>query len=485
MKQLSPLTLTLLATILACIFSLNGIAQVGVNTSSPGDGAILDIESSTKGLLIPRVNILDLATIAPVVVAVTGEESLLVYNTNSSTGKGFYYWDTAKWVKLAQGASDDWTTTGNSGTTPAGNFIGTTDDVGFAFRTFNIERMRLTEEQYVDSNGVSWAYLGIGTQTPGEILDVLGDMDMGGDGDDWDGISETIKMRAQSEAWFIGVLNDVEDDSDFFIGKTDNADDAPFRLTSDDEYVSIGSDDDEPQDILHITQDQEATTTVRVDNTHSRGFTSIELWDGSSMMSFFQHDNDRDELEIGHGSSSGEIDFYLGATKIMNMDNTDVNILGDLNVVGNISKGGGTFKIDHPLDPENKYLYHSFVESPDMLNVYNGNITTDVSGIATIQLPAYFSALNKDFKYQISAIKSFSGVMVYEEIKGNSFIVKSELPNTTISWQVTGVRQDPYANKNRVIPEVEKEEFAKGKYLYPKAYNMPKEKGIFAKQNKD
>ena len=260
--------------LLLLLITIKVTAQVGINTTSPGDGSILDIESTNKGLLIPRVDILDLNTIDPVVVTTAGEESLLVYNTNTSTGKGFHYWDGVKWVKLAQGTSDDWTTTGNSGTTPAGNFIGTTDDVGFAFRTNNVERMRLTEEQYVDSNGISWAYLGVGTTNPGEIMDVNGDLDIGGDFDDWDGISETIKMRAQSNSWFIGVKNDpTNDESDYFIGPTDDADDAPFRISSDDYYISIGADNDEPQDIVHITQNQEDTTTLRIDNTEGRGFT--------------------------------------------------------------------------------------------------------------------------------------------------------------------------------------------------------------------
>lgn len=56
--------------------------------------------------------------------------------------------------------------------------------------------------------------------------------------------------------------------------------------------------------------------------------------------------------------------------------------LGDVDVDGDLSKAGGSFKIDHPLDPANKYLYHSFVESPDMMNIYNGNVTTDAEGKA-------------------------------------------------------------------------------------------------------
>ena len=57
---------------------------------------------------------------------------------------------------------------------------------------------------------------------------------------------------------------------------------------------------------------------------------------------------------------------------------------GNLEVTGKVSKGSGSFKIDDPLDPANKYLSHSFVESPDMMNVYNGNVTTDKFGRATV-----------------------------------------------------------------------------------------------------
>jgi hypothetical protein len=77
---------------------------------------------------------------------------------------------------------------------------------------------------------------------------------------------------------------------------------------------------------------------------------------------------------------------------------------GDVHVTGTLSKSGGSFQIDHPLDPENKYLYHSFVESPDMMNVYNGNVTTDSRGFAHITMPDWFEALNGDFRYQLTTI---------------------------------------------------------------------------------
>jgi hypothetical protein len=80
--------------------------------------------------------------------------------------------------------------------------------------------------------------------------------------------------------------------------------------------------------------------------------------------------------------------------------NGRVSIFGNLNVYGTLAKSAGSFKIDHPLDPANQYLYHSFVESPDMKNIYDGVVTTDANGTATVVLPDYFEALNKDFRYR-------------------------------------------------------------------------------------
>ena len=79
-------------------------------------------------------------------------------------------------------------------------------------------------------------------------------------------------------------------------------------------------------------------------------------------------------------------------------------LAGNVRITGNLQKGGGSFKIDHPLDPANKYLQHSFVESPDMKNVYDGIVVLDRKGKAEIELPDWFGALNKDFRYQLTPI---------------------------------------------------------------------------------
>lgn len=151
---------------------------------------------------------------------------------------------------------------------------------------------------------------------------------------------------------------------------------------------------------------------------------------------------------------------------------------GNVSINGMLAKAGGTFKIDHPLDPENKYLYHSFVESPDMMNVYNGNATTDANGVATVELPDYFEALNKDFRYQLTVIGTFAQAIVGEKVHNNKFVIKTNEPNVEVSWQVTGIRQDKFAEANRVVPEVEKEDRFKGYYLNAKEYGKPETQSI-------
>ncbi len=143
---------------------------------------------------------------------------------------------------------------------------------------------------------------------------------------------------------------------------------------------------------------------------------------------------------------------------------------GNVHINGNLSKSGGTFKIDHPQDPTHKYLIHGFVESPEMTNIYSGNIVTDLEGYAWVELPAYFEALNKDFKYQLTPIGKLSMVAVIEKIKNNKFLIQSSLPNVEISWQVSGIRNDVWAKANPIIVESWKEKENQGKYLNPEVY---------------
>ena len=166
-----------------------------------------------------------------------------------------------------------------------------------------------------------------------------------------------------------------------------------------------------------------------------------------------------------NSSSTGWMFFDHNNTGLMSIDPS-----GNVSIKGNLSKGGGSFKIDHPLDPANKYLYHSFVESPDMMNIYNGNVVTDAHGRATITLPEYFEALNRDFRYQLTVIGQFAQVIVLRKVRNHHFTIKTNKPGVEVSWQVTGIRQDAWANANRIPVELDKPAAERGTYLHPELY---------------
>ena len=153
---------------------------------------------------------------------------------------------------------------------------------------------------------------------------------------------------------------------------------------------------------------------------------------------------------------------------------------GRVAVNGTLSKGGGSFKIDHPLDPANKYLSHSFVESPDMMNIYNGMTTLDASGRATVTLPDWFEALNQDFRYQLTAVgAAMPNLHVAGKIAGNRFSIAGGQPGAEVSWQVTGIRHDPFAEAYRIPVEEAKTGDERGRYLYPEVYGRSAQDSVW------
>ena len=155
-----------------------------------------------------------------------------------------------------------------------------------------------------------------------------------------------------------------------------------------------------------------------------------------------------------------------------------VDIHGRTNVYGTLYKSGGSFKIDHPLDPESKYLLHSFVESPDMMNIYNGNVMLDSNGEAVVEMPDWFEPLNREFRYQLTCIGGFEPVYVAEEMYDGRFRIAGGIPGLKVSWQVTGIRHDAYAEKHRIQVEVTKPERERGYYRNPEVLDRPEEMSV-------
>ena len=113
-----------------------------------------------------------------------------------------------------------------------------------------------------------------------------------------------------------------------------------------------------------------------------------------------------------------------------------------------------------------------------MMNVYNGNVVTDAGGYAVVTLPEWFEALNRDFRYQLTVIGQFAQAIVDQEIADNHFVIRTNLGRVKVSWQVTGIRQDAWANAHRIQVEEDKPGDERGTSLAPEAWGQPEELGL-------
>lgn len=139
--------------------------NIGIGTSAPDASAKLDITDANRGLLIPRVNLTSIIVASPVTAPTNG---LLVFNlatagtAPNNVIPGFYYWFSGSWIRLQANNVNDWNLLGNALTSPATNFMGSTDNVDVVFKTNNTEAFRMTNAQR----------LGIGITTPTTKLEV-------------------------------------------------------------------------------------------------------------------------------------------------------------------------------------------------------------------------------------------------------------------------------------------------------------------------
>ena len=179
---------------------------------------------------------------------------------------------------------------------------------------------------------------------------------------------------------------------------------------------------------------------------------------------------------IGNTAGSTFLNALSGQTVHLRIANADVVKVssGAVNITGTLSATGTkNFRIDHPLDPANKYLTHAAIESSEVLNLYSGNATLDDSGAAVVQLPDWFEAINKDFRYQLTPIGAPGrDLYVAEEISGGHFKIAGGKAGGKVSWQVTGVRNDAWEKTYPMVVEADKGA-DRGHYLTPELYGQP------------
>jgi hypothetical protein len=182
---------------------------------------------------------------------------------------------------------------------------------------------------------------------------------------------------------------------------------------------------------------------------------------------------------LGHLGGIGIVAIH-GAGRTGGTDGDAGLFVGNVTISGNLDvTGTKNFKIDHPLDPEHKYLYHAAIESAEVLNLYSGNVRLDANGEAIVKLPEWFEAVNHDFRYALTPIGTpGQGLYIAEEVSNNRFKIAGGLPGAKVSWQVTGIRSDGAMRIHPFKVEEDKPERERGTYLDPGAFNQAEERSV-------
>ena len=531
-------------TLLFLLFSLNtAFAQVGINSdnSNPDASAMLDVKSTTSGLLIPRMTTTERDNISSPATGLT------VYVTDDNT---FYYYNGTTWTPIQEGGKS-WLLSGNTGTTGA-EFLGTTDAQPLIFKTNNVERVRINDAG------------NIGINTPpdanNQITAIANDKDVIGHFESTRTSSDDIGVEgvaASDDYWgiggyfkggYIGAYGTVSPTGSYdyygveaYVSGGTGTNYGVYSIANNGNTNHAGK-------FISYSGGGSGTVNYGISSIASGGetnyagyFLTFTAADYGSAGYFINIDDNGNGIIVGSnnvnplyyypdgeavaatgkmvaisGYSENDDDntvcirgVYKGsdtydATGVLGLSTpTDYygygvkGIGGWIGVYGETDSNGwygvysngdfgasGTksFMIDHPLDPENKYLKHFSIESNEVLNVYRGNAVLDANGEANIQLPNYFHAVNKNFSYMLTPVgQPAPDIYVSKEIDTNgTFTIAGGHAGQKISWYVYAERNDPYLQQHPEKRQVEvpKRNKDRGKYLMPDLYNQPKNKAL-------
>ena len=328
---------------------------------------------------------------------------------------------------------------------------------------FKMEAGAPDSSLYIDDEG----HIGIGTSIPhsysdlyilaGYYLSIRLEQSGGAESEQiWDIVNENSFFISDKSAgtFPFWIHNDVPSYSLYMarisgnIGMGTQSPDSALNILTGSNMVTP-----QPDTVLHLENDDEEgygtdlTITAAADKSSRIHFARPEDPDAGGI--YYSHTTDNFTF-VAAGATRMQLGPGVGTLP-------EVEVFGDLSITGSLSKGGGGFKIDHPLEPDKKYLHHSFVESPDMKNVYDGNVELDDKGEAWIQMPDYFEALNREFRYQLTPIGGPApSLFVAEKISDNRFTIAGGPAELLVSWMVTGVRKDTWAQANHIQVEESK-----------------------------
>ncbi|GAK93391.1 hypothetical protein JCM19298_2110 [Nonlabens ulvanivorans] len=406
--------------VLLILFSIQSIGQVGINTDTPAPDAALDIEGTDKGILIPRLDLSDLSTIAPVTGGAT--ESLLVYNTNTTTGKGFYFWSGIEWVPVGKGLY--WEKDGNTGTTPGTsvgeNYLGTKDAQDLVIATNSTEVMRVTSNgQVLASNAGSAAaptfsfHSDSDTGIYSEGTDKLNMSAAGTNMVEFDGGSSPQT-----------ILNPTNADADTRIASQGES----HMLFVDAGTNRIGIANSNPQATLHVGG---ATSTIRIDalnstnNVNNKGSVSTPVFvdangelsiQGSNVITQLVEDNTAflSTPVIVDNTSSGRTITELYATTVTLTRDALIEVVYQAGVT--ITDTSNAFIYDG-----RPRIYRIFVEIDGRKVAYKGDAYTSRSttGTTIVNGPFYLNG-NGYVQLPGSTTGTTHEIKVFAEVYGNT-----------------------------------------------------------------
>ncbi|PCJ82151.1 MAG: hypothetical protein COA57_13480 [Flavobacteriales bacterium] len=559
---MKKITFLVLAVLLTANSLLAQVDNVGIGTTTPDNSAILDVESTALGILIPRMTTVQRN-------AITGPANgLLVFDTDSVS---FWFYDTgvSQWKKIGAGGGggsgggtlDDAYDFGGNG---VGRVItadsGPVEINGTGTVTANQGRLHTTTVggtvaiPSIGISGTSGTAGSVGFGLTGEITntDNPGAAIAATSNGTGQAVSATMTgtgagglfQVTNASSVFSALSGIINGSGDAVVGQTTGSGRAgSFQVNN----ASNAS------DALYVTTNGTVASGIRAENTNTGVAIQAVTNNASNTFSAVQGTTNSTSTAVagvvgastgaasgvagqvdaaataqqavlgnnlrttgGHGVRGQGFNGTLGETNHSTGfgvygENFDAiaplgngigvagkgyyGVLGEDRYLGGVggamgvfsngelgASGVKSFRIDHPLDPENKYLRHFTIESPEVLNMYRGNVKLNQDGEAIVQLPNYFDEINVNFSYHLTPIGAYAPLFIKEKIgKASTFVVAGGKPGTEVSWTVYAERNDLYVRKNphSKNPEPEKTEREKGKYQIPRLYDQPKTKGMF------
>ena len=149
---------------------------------------------------------------------------------------------------------------------------------------------------------------------------------------------------------------------------------------------------------------------------------------------------------------------------------------GDVFVSGDLDMTTAAVAVDHPDDPGGQWYRRALVGAFEEVTVISGNARTGAGGRVAVRVSDLFARMHKDFRYQLTPLGETSKLFVSRQLTGGRFTIQADRAGLDVSWQITGVRNDPAAKRFAVTSR--KTGGQRGRYVAPELYGQPPSRSL-------